>query len=86
MKAEIITHQEAKNIVSTYCIDVDYAYPIPSLKRDDSLLTIKKSLESFSIYSIGRFGAWKYEFGNMDHSVIQGVKLIDKLLNTKSDA
>ncbi len=31
------------------------------------------------IYSRGRFGAWRYEIGNTDHSVMQGVELADFL-------
>ena len=28
----------------------------------------------------GRFGAWRYEIGNMDHSVMQGVEAVNRLL------
>ena len=28
----------------------------------------------------GRFGAWLYEVGNMDHSVVQGVEAVNRLL------
>ncbi|MEJ2429938.1 MAG: amine oxidase, partial [Deltaproteobacteria bacterium] len=28
----------------------------------------------------GRFGFWKYEVGNMDHRVMQGVEVVDRLL------
>ena len=32
------------------------------------------------IHSRGRFGAWLYEIGNMDHSVMQGVECVNNLL------
>ena len=37
-------------------------------------------LKRRGIYSRGRFGAWKYEVGNQDHSLMQGVELVDRLL------
>lgn len=33
-----------------------------------------------SIYSRGRFGAWKYEVGNMDHSFMQRVEMVERIL------
>ena len=37
-------------------------------------------LERDRVYSRGRFGAWKYEVSNQDHSFMQGVELVDRLL------
>jgi hypothetical protein len=37
--------------------------------------------DTILVYSRGRFGAWKYEVGNMDHSFMQGVEVVDRLLN-----
>jgi protoporphyrinogen oxidase len=56
-----------------------HGYPTPFLGRDkvvDSLLT---QLEASSIFSRGRFGAWKYEVSNQDHTFMQGVELINRL-------
>ena len=31
------------------------------------------------VFSRGRFGAWKYEVSNQDHSFMQGVELVNQL-------
>ncbi len=56
-----------------------YGYPTPTLGRDEGI-KILKHLEERRIYSRGRFGAWKYEVGNMDHSLMQGVEAVNKIL------
>jgi protoporphyrinogen oxidase len=71
---------ERDKIVSRYLIDVSYAYPVPTIDRDKALGVIQPFLESHDVYSRGRFGAWKYEVGNMDHSFMQGVEIADRLL------
>jgi protoporphyrinogen oxidase len=60
-------------IASMHVEDLGYAYPVPTLKRDDALTTIQPWLMKHDIYSRGRFGSWKYEIGNMDHAVKMGV-------------
>jgi hypothetical protein len=37
-------------------------------------------LEQSSILSRGRFGAWRYEVSNQDHSSLQGVEAVDRIL------
>lgn len=60
-------------IASMHIEDLGYAYPVPTLKRDDALAKIQPWLMSHDIYSRGRFGSWKYEIGNMDHAVKMGI-------------
>ena len=76
----MIMESDRSNIVSRYLIDVSYAYPVPTTGRDEALSVIQPFLESHNVYSRGRFGAWKYEVGNMDHSFMQGVEIVDRIL------
>jgi len=55
-------------------------YPTPWLERDDVLGEVVPQLEERSILSRGRFGAWRYEVSNQDHSSMQGVEAVDRIL------
>ncbi len=71
---------DAGRIVSTWEMRVDYAYPIPCLERDAALAVIQPALEAMGVFSRGRFGGFKYEVGNMDHSLMQGVEWADRVV------
>jgi len=71
---------ERENIVSRWCYYADYSYPTPSVERDRILSVVIPWLESHGIYSRGRFGMWKYEVANTDHTLMQGVELVNRLL------
>ena len=43
------------------------------------------ALEQFDIYSRGRFGAWKYEVSNQDHSFMQGVEAVERIVNAREE-
>lgn len=60
---------------------LDHGYPIPFRGRDALIKTVDTALRADGIYSRGRFGAWKYEVSNQDHSLMQGVEAIDHLLD-----
>ncbi len=66
-------------------METDHGYPVPTLERDAILREILPALESRHIYSRGRFGGWKYEVSNMDHSVMQGVEAADRILSGKAE-
>jgi UDP-galactopyranose mutase len=76
----MISERDRDDIVDAHLISRDYTYPTPSLERDAALATIQPWLESVGISSRGRFGAWRYEVGNMDHSVAQGVEWVNRVL------
>ena len=77
----LATHliENAGDIVSTWRHHVRRGYPTPSLARDEALNALLPALENHGIFSRGRFGAWKYEVSNQDHSFMQGVELVDRL-------
>ena len=76
--------KNAESIVSTWHRRLEYGYPTPFLNRELMCAPLFKTLESMSIYSRGRFGAWKYEVSNQDHSLMQGVEIIDRLVGLAS--
>jgi protoporphyrinogen oxidase len=77
---ELLTPEQAEHkIVSRQLMRVPYSYPVPTIGRDAALATIQPWLMAHGIYSRGRFGAWRYEIGNTDHSVMMGVELADRL-------
>lgn len=87
VEAELLTPEQAESkIASKHMISVDYSYPVPSLGRDEALNTVQTWLMDRNIYSRGRFGAWKYEIGNTDHSVMMGVEAVDDILQDTSES
>jgi protoporphyrinogen oxidase len=80
VNTQMISAADRDDIIDAFLIERDYTYPTPSLERDEALSTVQPWLEEQGIYSRGRFGAWRYEVGNMDHSVAQGVEWVNRLL------
>lgn len=70
---------DKKQISHTWHQLVVYGYPTPSLNRNALLFPVLRYLEENGIYSRGRFGAWRYEVGNMDHSFMQGVEFVNRI-------
>ena len=68
-------------IVSTYHRRFDHGYPTPTLEREAALKTLLPALYEKSILSRGRFGSWRYEVGNQDHSFMLGVEAADHIVN-----
>jgi protoporphyrinogen oxidase len=64
----------------TWHCRLEHGYPVPSLGRDGALGAILPALEARGVFSRGRFGAWKYEVSNQDHSFMQGVEAVNNVL------
>lgn len=71
--------ESAADVVSTWHYRAGHGYPTPSLGRDEAIGVLLPALERYGIFSRGRFGAWKYEVSNQDHSLMQGVELVNRL-------
>jgi hypothetical protein len=80
VNAGLIKEEDKKDVVDTWVYHADYSYPTPTVERDGILAQVIPYLESHDVYSRGRFGMWKYEVANTDHTLMQGVELINRLL------
>jgi protoporphyrinogen oxidase len=74
-----------EQVTHTWVRRVEHGYPTPSLGRDEILRRLLPSLQQAGIYSRGRFGAWLYEVGNMDHSFMQGMEAAAHLLHGSAE-
>jgi len=67
-------------IVSKWKKRLEHGYPTPFVGRDELLGKVQPLIRKENILSRGRFGGWKYEVGNQDHSMMQGVEAVDAAL------
>ena len=58
-------------------VEVKYAYPVYTHERQDIVQEIRRYLEPFDIYTLGRFGGWEYI--NSDHCIWRGMRLARQL-------
>jgi protoporphyrinogen oxidase len=72
--------QSPSEIVSKWLHSANYGYPTPSLERDHILKEVIPTLDKLGAYSRGRFGGWKYEVSNQDHSLMQGVEWVNMVV------
>jgi protoporphyrinogen oxidase len=86
IRAKILEEGDRSRIVSHYHRAVAYSYPIPTVGRDQALAVLQPALMEKGIYSRGRFGAWRYEIGNMDHSVMMGVEAVNHVVGGEAES
>ncbi len=60
-------------------------YPTPFLGRDGVVEPRLRWLAAHGVFSRGRFGAWKYEVSNQDHSFAQGREVAERLSRDGGD-
>lgn len=72
---------DRSRVVSRWHRRLEHGYPTPWLGRDEVLGEAERALQALNIFSRGRFGAWKYEVSNQDHSVMQGVEAVERILS-----
>ncbi|MBW3613736.1 MAG: FAD-dependent oxidoreductase [Actinobacteria bacterium] len=80
VSTRLMEQEDRNRIATTWLCSPDMSYPVPSVGRDAALGTIQPWLREQGIWSRGRFGAWLYEIGNMDHSTMQGVEFVNQVL------
>jgi protoporphyrinogen oxidase len=85
IRSKILDEADRGRIISRYHRLVNYSYPIPTLDRDRALAVLQPALMQQGIYSRGRFGAWRYEIGNMDHSVMMGVEAANHIVSGEKE-
>ncbi len=69
---------EPKNIVTQKILHLDYAYVIYNQWREKNLERLLQRLTQENIFSIGRFGAWKYS--SMQEAVLDGKDAAEQIL------
>jgi UDP-galactopyranose mutase len=77
----LMREEDRELVVARWRCSPAMSYPVPTVGRDAALGTIQPWLREQGIYSRGRFGAWLYEIGNMDHSAMQGVEFVNAVLH-----
>lgn len=73
------------DVLHTWHRRLERGYPVPSLHRDRALARLLAAFEARDVLSRGRFGAWKYEVSNQDHSFAQGVEAVDRWLDGREE-
>lgn len=69
---------EDNEIITQKIITIDRAYVIYNSWRDKHIDTILSRLQKYNIYSVGRYGQWKYS--SMQDAILDGQKIADTLI------
>lgn len=69
---------DTKDIITEKIIQISHAYVIYDFWREKNLQKLLDSLQEHDLYSIGRYGAWKYS--SMQEAVLDGKKIAEELV------
>lgn len=70
------------DIMTEKIIPIEHAYVIFDRWRDKNLSALLGQLEEFDIYSVGRYGAWKY--ASMQEGLLDGKAIAEKIVALSS--
>jgi len=73
--------KQPSDVISVVSRTVSQGYPTPFRGRDSIVDPSLRAFERIGIFSRGRFGAWKYEVSNQDHSFAQGYECVNRCLH-----
>lgn len=77
IKVKELLHLQDHEIIVEKIIDIPHAYVIYNHWREKHLETLLQQLTNHQIYSIGRYGAWKYS--SMQEAVLDGKHIAEQL-------
>ncbi|MCL4380523.1 FAD-dependent oxidoreductase [Candidatus Dependentiae bacterium] len=70
----------AEEIITQYIIHIPYAYVLYTPWREKYLPELLATYAQHQIYSVGRYGAWKYS--SMQEAILDGKAVVEQLLHT----
>ena len=65
------------DIIDKIPIKIKYGFTLPTLKLSMQLRIIQNFLTNHNIFSIGRYGGWKY--AGIEHAIEEGEEIAQKL-------
>lgn len=77
-QAKKVLKIEDKDILTECIIYIKHAYVIYNQWRDQNISKIHNKLNKQNVYSVGRYGEWKYS--SMQEAVLDGKKVVDQIL------
>lgn len=75
-------HLRPADIVTEKIIPISHAYVIYNAWRDRNISRLLQTLESYDLFTCGRYAEWKYS--SMQEAILDGKKIADRLLFTPS--